>query len=585
MTISDRIIMLQQKMKELALDAYYIPTSDPHQCEYLAEHDKIRVFMSGFTGSAGTLLVTRTGACLWTDGRYFLQAEQELAGTGIVLQKMGEPNVPTLYEYLAQQFPGKSRIGMDGKVVSVESFTAFIRELPEAEFVIDNDLAGQLWENRPKPVLSTAFILGIEYAGQSVQEKLRIVREHLAEQQADTTVIGALEDICYLYNIRGRDIESTPVVTAYTLVHTNYARLYIDERQLTPEVRTHLEQAGVTIAGYSDIFADAAQLTGTVYLDPSRTNIFVRNCIHTTVIEGLNITSRMKAVKNSVEIENFRHTFVKDGVAMVKILKWVEDNAHAGITEWDVSEKLLHFRAEQDAFIEESFSTIAGYGSNGAIIHYAPQKDSAAVLAPRGFLLLDSGGQYMGGTTDITRTIPLGMLTEEEKIDYTLVLKSHIQLALAVFPENTLGYKLDTIARMPLWKHKKDYKHGTGHGVGYVLSVHEGPQTIGLKYAGLPLCSGMITSNEPGIYCAGSHGIRIENLTLTKKAGDTPFGSFLTFETLTLCPIDTRPVIKDMLSQEELVWLNTYHETVYQALAPLLDSGHRSFLQKRTAAI
>lgn len=585
MTISDRISMLQQKMKELELDAYYIPTSDPHQCEYLAEHDKIRVFMSGFTGSAGTLVVTRNNALLWTDGRYFLQAEQELTGTGIILQKMGEPGVPTLYEYLAQQLPGKSRIGMDGTVVSVESFHTFTRELPEAVFVTDIDLAGQLWENRPEPVLSTAFILGTEYAGQSVEEKLRILRERLQEQQADATVIGALEDICYLYNMRGLDIECTPVVTAYTIVTTEYARIYIDDRQLTAEVRKHLETAHIEIAGYTDIFTDAAQLAGTVYLDPSRTNIYVRNCIHTTVIEGLNITSSMKAIKNQVEIENFRHTFVKDGIAMVKILKWVEDNAESGITEWDVSEKLLQFRAEQEAFLEASFPTIAGYGANAAIIHYAPQKDHAAVIAPRGFLLLDSGGQYMGGTTDITRTIPLGALTEEEKTDYTLVLKAHIQLALAIFPENTLGYKLDTIARMPLWKQGKDYKHGTGHGVGYVLSVHEGPQTIGLKYAGLPLCSGMITSNEPGIYCAGSHGIRIENLTLTKKAKDTPFGSFLTFETLTLCPIDTRPIVKEMLATEEITWLNTYHEAVYQGLAPLLDSEHRAFLQKRTAAL
>ena len=378
---------------------------------------------------------------------------------------------------------------------------------------------------------------------------------------------------------------STPVVTAYSIVTADYARIYIDERQLTAEVRKHLAEAAVEIAGYTDIFTDAAQLTGTVYLDPSRTNISLRNCIQAAVVEGLNITSSMKAIKNPIEIENFRKTFVKDGVAMVKILKWVEDNADAGITEWDVSEKLLHFRAEQDTFIEESFPTIAGYGANGAIIHYAPQKGSAAAIEPRGFLLLDSGGQYMGGTTDITRTIPLGVLTEEEKTDYTLVLQAHIQLALAVFPENTLGYKLDTIARMPLWKQGKDYKHGTGHGVGYVLSVHEGPQTIGLKYAGLPLCSGMITSNEPGIYCAGSHGIRIENLTLTKKAKDTPFGSFLTFETLTLCPIDTRPVRKEMLSIEELIWLNTYNETVFQALSPLLDSEHRAFLQKRTNAL
>ena len=585
MTIAERINVLRKKMAECGLDAYYIPTSDPHQSEYLAEHDKTRVFISGFTGSAGAVLVTKDKAFLWTDGRYFLQAEQELRGSGIILQKSGEPNVPTVFEYLADTLPQGSKIGMDGKVVSVNAFAQFTASLPAITFVLDRDLIGEMWEKRPGPVLSAASLHDTRYTGASAADKIKAVRTVLKEKKAGATIIGALEDICYLFNIRGRDIECTPVVTAYALIDRETARLYIDTRQMTAEVKAALEKEGVSVAPYEAVFADAEKLSGTVYIDPARTNVFLRNKIKADILEGLNITAAMKAVKNEVEIANYRNAFLKDGIAMVKILKWVEDHAAAGVTEWDVSEQLLRFRAEQPGFLEASFTTIAGYGANAAIIHYGPKKETAAVLQPKGFLLLDSGGQYLDGTTDITRTIPLGPLTEAEKEDYTLVLKGHIQLALAKFPENTTGYKLDAFARAPLWQYGKDYKHGTGHGVGYVLSVHEGPQNIGLRYIDYPMKSGMITSNEPGFYCAGSHGIRIENLTLTKEWKTTEYGTFLQLETMTICPIDTRPVIKELLNPEEIGWLNEYNRMVYTALESHLDEAHRTFLKERTQAL
>ncbi len=585
MNIPERLTLLREKMEAHNLAAYYIPTADPHQSEYVSEHDKTRVFISGFTGSAGAVLVTKTDALLWTDGRYFLQAEKELAGSGIVLQKSGEPNVPTLFEYLAASLPKGSRVGMDGTVIAADFFSSLKNNVPDVDFILDIDLIGEIWQNRPEPVLSTAFVHDIQYTGMSAAEKIKTLRTALKEKGADAAIIGALEDVCYLFNIRGRDIACTPVVTAYAMVTADTACLYIDARQITEPVKKYLGEQGVSIAEYTAVFADAGQLTGTVYLDPSRTNMLVWNAVKTPVIEGTNITSIMKAVKNPVEIKNYRNAFTKDGVAMVKILKWLEDHVHDGYTEWDVAEKLLQFRAEQKDFLEPSFGTIAGYGANGAVIHYAPKKETAAVLQPRGFLLLDSGGQYLDGTTDITRTIPLGELTQAEREDYTLVLKSHIQLALAKFPENTLGYKLDAVTRVPLWRYGKDYKHGTGHGVGYLLSVHEGPQSISFRYNDYPMQAGMITSNEPGFYCAGSHGIRIENLTLTKEWKHTEYGTFLGFETLTLCPIDTRPVIKDMLLAEEIEWLNLYHKVVERVLLPHLDTEHAAFLREKTRGL
>ncbi|MGI5173726.1 aminopeptidase P family protein [Treponema sp. OMZ 840] len=582
MNIPERIAALRQKMKECEFDAYIIPSSDPHQNEYLPAPYKTREFMSGFTGSAGTLLVTADKAGLWTDGRYFLQAEHQLKGSGITLFKMEEPGVPTLNAFLKSEFKAGAKIGMDGKVVSLQNYEAMQKELEGMELVTGRDLVGDIWKDRPEPVLSEAFILGNEYAGKSAAEKIAEVRAGLAEKGADATLIGSCEDICYLFNIRGNDIPCNPVLISYALIDKTRAVLFINEKQINEHVRAFLQKEGVTIAPYESVFSEAEKLEGTVYLDGARTNVYVRSKIKARIVQGLNISSALKAVKNSTELQNLDDTMEKDGAAMVKLLKWVENNAAAGISEYDVSTKLLEFRAEGKDFIEASFETISAYGPNAAIVHYAPAEQGSAVLQAKSFLLLDSGGHYINGTTDITRTVPLGPLTAQEKESYTLVLQSHIRLALAQFKAGTTGLSLDTIARLPLWERGMDYNHGTGHGVGYLLPVHEGPQSISKRYINEAIKLGMVTSNEPGYYAAGKYGIRIENLVVTVPAEKTESGEFYRFKTITLCPIDTRPLVPGILSQREIDWLNAYHEEVRTRLSPYLDEEHRLFLEEKT---
>ncbi|WP_024467369.1 aminopeptidase P family protein [Treponema pedis] len=585
MNVPERIAALRQKMEALSLSAYLVPSSDPHQSEYLPENYKTRAFISGFTGSAGTVVVTKDKAILWTDGRYFLQAEKQLEGSGVELYKMAEPNVPTVNEFLRSVLKDGEKLGMDGKVIALRTYEAMQAELAGIEFVTTVDLIGDIWSDRPSQILSKAFIQDVKYAGKSPKEKLEQLRKELCSKNCSSTLIGALEDVCYLFNIRGSDITCNPVVTAYAIVETEKATLFISEKQLTSEVKDFLSSQGVQIKDYEAVFEEASRLGGTVYLDPSRTNVFLFEKIKTKIEKGLNITSTMKAVKNEIELKNFDKAMEKDGAAMIKILKWVEENADKGVTEWDVSEQLLKFRAEGEGFIEASFETISGYGPNGAVIHYSPEKKTCAALQPKSFLLLDSGGHYFDGTTDITRTIPLGPLTEEEKENYTLVLKAHINLARAKFKAGTTGFALDTLARAPLWAFGKDYKHGTGHGVGFVLSVHEGPQSISGKYIDVPMQLGMVTSNEPGLYIAGSHGIRIESLVVTVPFMKTGDGDFYRFKTITLCPIDTRPIIKNLLSSEEIEWLNEYHKEVFERLSPYVDGVYKEFLKKKTEAI
>lgn len=585
MNIKERIAALRQKMEANGLSAYLVPSSDPHQSEYLPENYKTRAYISGFTGSAGTVVVTKTKAILWTDGRYFLQAEKQLAGSGVELYKMGEPNVPTVNEFLRAELKDGEKLGMDGKVVALKTYDAMQTELYGIELVTTVDLIGEIWTDRPAPVLSKTFIHDEKYTGKSAKEKIAEVRNMLVSKKCTATVIGALEDICYLFNIRGNDVECNPVVTAYSIIDEKNALLFISDMQLTSEVKTFLNSQGIQIKDYDAVFEEAAKLTGKVYLDPARTNVFLFGKIKAAVEKGLNFSSSLKAVKNEVELKNFDNAMEKDGAAMVKILKWVEEHADKGVSEWDVSEQLLKFRAEGQDFIETSFETIAGYASNGAIIHYAPAKETAAKLQPKSFLLLDSGGHYINGTTDITRTIPLGPLTEEEKENYTLVLKSHINLARAKFKAGTTGFALDTLARAPIWAAGKEYNHGTGHGVGYVLTVHEGPQSISGKYLDVPMQLGMVTSNEPGLYIAGSHGIRIESLVVVEKFKETDFGKFYQFRTITLCPIDTRPIVRSLLSQEEIDWLNEYHKETRERILPYLDSAHQEFLKEKTKAI
>lgn len=585
MGIKERVEALRSKMRENAIASYCIPSSDPHMSEYLPEHYKTRQFISGFTGSAGTALVTMDEAILWTDGRYFLQAERQLKDTPFVLYKMGEPGVPTLTEYLSKKMNKGERLGFDGKVVSLSLLEDLKKHLDGIEFATDKDLIGEIWQDRPAMKLSKAFVFGIEYSGEEAKSKIEKVRAMLKEKHLDSTVIGALEDVCYLFNIRGRDVKCNPVVTSYALVDEKRAILFVAKEQITDEVKNYLSSQDVELESYEAVFSYAEKLTGSIYLDPLRTNSYLYGKIKGKVEKGLNFTSKLKAIKNNVELANFREAMAVDGVAMLSILKWVEENAGSGITEWDVSEKLLEFRKKGENFIEESFETIAGYGPDGAIIHYAPSSSGSSKLEKKSFLLLDSGGHYLTGTTDITRTIPLGPLTDEEKENYTLVLKGHIQLALAKFKNGTLGYALDALTRQPIWRSGKDYKHGTGHGVGMVLSVHEGPQSISSKFLDVPMELGMVTSDEPGLYIAGRHGIRIESLIVTVPFCENEHGTFYQFETITICPIDTRPIIKDMMLPEEIEWLNAYHKKVYEVLEKRVDVSMLPFLKEKTKAI
>ena len=585
MTTKDKLHLLREKMKERSLDAYYVPSADPHMSEYLPEHYKTRSFMSGFTGSAGVLLVLPDEAFLWTDGRYFLQAEKQLNGSTITLCKMGEPNVPTIVEFLEKRFGKGGRLGTDGKVLSTAWFKNLSEKIPKLEFITDIDLVGEIWENRPALVGSQAFILEKKYTGETADSKIARFRKLLAAKDASTAILGALDDVCYLFNVRASDIHCNPVLTSYALIDSERACLFADPKQIPTEVRSDLEKQGVTLFGYEEIFSEASKLTGTVYLDPVTTNLFLFKKLKAKVIEGSSLVAGMKARKNATEVKNIKAAMVQDGIALTKFLYWLSNNASSGICELDVVKKLHEFRAEREGFIDDSFDTIAGYAENGAIVHYAPAEGNNKQLAAKSFLLLDSGGQYYTGTTDITRTIPLGDLTEEECRDYTLVLKSHINLAMAKFKKGTTGFALDTLARVPLWAQGKDYNHGTGHGVGFVLGVHEGPQSISQRYIDAPLEEGMITSNEPGLYIEGKHGIRIESLVLTKQLSQTNFGTFYEFETVTLCPISTKPVIKSMLSVEQLEWLNSYNAECWQQLSKHLSGDEKKFLENECKSI
>ena len=585
MTVPQKLAELRQKMKNHGFSAYVIPTGDPHLCEYVPNRYKTREYISGFTGSAGTVALTMQTAGLWTDGRYFLQAEKQLEGSGITLYKMDESGVPTLNAFLKKALKPGEKLGIDGKTLSVQNYESIKEELDGIKIVTDTDLIGDIWKDRPEPVFSSVFIHEKKYAGKTAAEKIEQVRALLKEKNADSTLIGALEDVCWLFNIRARDVAYNPVATAYALVTAKKALLFIDAKQVSADVKKRLVEQNITVMPYEAVFSEAQKLTGNVYLDPERTNVYLYGKVKAHIIKGLNFTSSLKAVKNSVELRNMDDTMEKDGVAMVKILRWVEQNAGSGITEGDVSEKLLEFRAQGKDFIEESFETIAGYGANGAVIHYTPHKSSCAKLKNKSFLLLDSGAHYINGTTDITRTVPLGPLTNEEKENYTLVLKSHIALACAKFKAGTIGHALDAITRRCLWERGKDYNHGTGHGVGYVLAVHEGPQSISKRYINEAIKLGMITSNEPGLYIENKHGIRIESLIVSIPFLKTAHGEFYQFKTITLCPIDARPIVSALLTKEEKEWLNDYHQEVFARLSPYLDRVHKAFLREKTKKI
>ena len=576
--------LLREKMRETGVDACLIPTSDFHGSEYVGDYFKCREYISGFTGSAGTAVITLKEARLWTDSRYFIQAQKELASSEFELMKMGVEGYPTIIEYLDENIAEFGKIGFDGQCYSVTSYKDLSENMGSRVLVSDLDYISQIWTDRPELPKDKIWIHDDKYSGLNLKEKLEILREKMAANNCDYTFIGAPEDICYLLNIRGNDVDYNPVVLSYMLVSEDKAYLCIDDDKIDGSVREYLENNGISVYSYEYIYTLLKNIPGKnrIYLDPSRTNVAIYDAINSNVkiSQGINLTTYMKAVKTDTEIENIKKAYILDGVSLVKFFNWLEVGAKTGsLNELVASSKLHDLRSENEGFIEDSFETIAGYKENAAIVHYAPSKTGSKTIRDEGMILVDSGGHYREGTTDITRTLALGSLREDEKIDYTLVLKSFLSLFLAKFKNKTKGNRLDMIGKYPLWKAGKDFFHGTGHGVGFVLTVHEGPQAISERNEE-EFVENMTTSIEPGLYIENSHGIRIENEAYVKKAFDNEFGHFLEFETLTYVPLDTRPIKTEMLTSEEIDWVNDYNKKCYELLSPYLEGNDLEYLKE-----
>lgn len=591
MKVTERLEKLRKIMKNKGIDYYIIPSEDAHQSEYVCEHYRGRAYMSGFTGSAGTLLVGLENAILWTDGRYFIQALEELKGSGIEMFKMRIPGWPSLLEWLKENAKAGETIAFDGKVFSVGEYKDFkkLEKENKVNIKIDEDLLDEVWKDRPTLPKEKAFLHEVKYCGKSAKEKLREVREEMKKLGANNYIIASLDDIAWLYNIRGNDVKCNPVVLSYALVKENEAYLYVDKSKFTSKMEEELLNEGVTLKSYDEIGNAISNLEGKILIDPNKISAYLYECIKdkNNIVEFGNITTKFKAIKNGVELDNLRKCQVRDGVAMVKFMKWLKDNIRKiEISEISASDKLEELRSLDKLFKGISFETIAGHKEHGAMMHYSATKESDYTLEPRGFLLIDSGGQYLDGTTDITRTFVLGELTEEERKDYTLVLKGHIGLMRAKFLKGATGSALDIKAREPLWNEGIDYKCGTGHGVGFFLNVHEGPQSISPVPNKVALEPGMIITNEPGIYREGKHGIRTENtMVVVKDTYSEEFGEFYKFDTISLCPIDLAGLDISLINEEEKAWLNNYHKKVYYLLSPYLDEEEKEFLKNETREI
>ncbi len=595
MTIDNRIAALRVAMNEHRFDAYIIPSSDPHQSEYVADHWQSRSWISGFTGSAGTVVVTKNHAGLWTDSRYFIQAEEELKNSEFVLHRLGVPHTPEQIGWILASLEENSIIGIDGNCFSIAQLRNMQKKLNAKNITIEysQDLIQAIWSARPSLPTTTIFEHDKKYAGKSRKEKLEIIRAKMAQKQIDYHLIATLDDIAWVFNIRGKDVDCNPVGIAYGLIEAHRAYLFIDEQKVPLSLIKILEEDGVKIKSYDEIrfFLDAIPDKQRILIDPNTTSVRLYNAINPncTKVEGATISTRLKAVKNEIEIEHLKRTMIKDGVALVKLYRWLEDEVkQRPVPETEVADILAKYRSEQEAYFGESFSAIVGWKGNGAIVHYRAEEKTCASIKGDGMLLLDSGGQYFDGTTDITRTTFFGAPTAEQKRNYTLVLKGHIGIATLKFPSGLSGSQMDILARQHLWDEGLNYGHGTGHGVGFFLNVHEGPQGIGPgkngRY-GKAMEIGMITSNEPGFYKVGAYGIRIENLILTVADQTTDFGEFLKFETLTLFPIAINLIEKSLLTDKELDWINTYHSEVYEKLAPNLDEAEKDWLKAQCIEI
>ena len=592
MNVNEKIKSLRSVMKEKGVSAYIINTGDPHQSEYVADYYKGRIWISGFTGSAGTVVVTQEEAILWTDGRYFIQAEDELKGSEFKLFKMATPGYPSYTEWLKDSLKKDDTLGFDGRVMSQSTVANLKNNLKEKNIkIIDEfDLLETIWKDRPALPKGKAFIHELKYTGKTSQEKIEEVRDEMKKEDIDYFLLGSLDDIAWLYNIRGKDVAHSPIVISYGLISKDKAYIFVDEDKIDEEVSGFLKENNIEIAKYEDIieYVKNIEKDSKIYLDKERINRWIYKSIpaETTVISRTDITTQLKGCKNTVEIENQKNAYIKDGVALTKFLYWIDKNiGKIEISEMSAGDKLLQLREEQEGFIEPSFNTISAYKANAAMMHYSASETSNAILKAESLYLIDSGGQYYDGTTDVTRTIALGPISDEEKKDFTLTLKGVINLSSARFLHGANGHSLDVLARYPLWQEGIDYKCGTGHGIGYLLNVHEGPHRFAAVPNSVVLEKGMIVSIEPGVYKAGSHGIRIENIVVIQEDIKTDSGQFMKFETLSFVPINLKAIDVEMLSENERKWLNEYHSEVYNKLSPYLNSEEKEWLKEETRSI
>lgn len=596
MTVTERITALRKLMKEKGIDAYLVPTDDFHGSEYVGDYFKCRKYITGFTGSAGTAVIMQEMAGLWTDGRYFIQAAQQLEGTPVTLFKMGEPDVPTIHKFLEETLKEGMCLGFDGRTVSGEEADQLkkILEKKQVRFSVNEDLIGEIWQDRRSLSCEPVMELEVKWAGKSRADKIQEIRTKLKEKGADLFVLTSLDDIAWLLNIRGNDIHCCPVVLSYLVMDEKEIRLFANEKAFPESVKGALSADGVAIYPYNDIYAYVQTISEDkkIYLSRSNVNSRLVSSIpeKVTILNGENLTLFPKAIKNETEVQNEKIAHIKDGAAMVKFIYWLKKNVgKQEITELSAAEKLYEFRSLQENFQGNSFDPIIAYGAHGAIVHYGATEETNIPLEPKGLVLMDTGGHYLEGTTDITRTVVLGPVTEKEKKYFTAVLRGHLNLAAAKFRYGCTGLNLDAIARGPLWAIGEDYNHGTGHGVGYLLNVHEGPQSFRWKnladHPAPVLEEGMITSDEPGYYTENEFGIRHENLIVCKKAKKTAYGQFMKFEPLTMVPFDLKGIDPTQMETGERALLNQYHALVYEKISPYLDEEEKSWLKEATQAI
>lgn len=588
-----RLARLRELMKREHLSAFIFPSTDAHQSEYVADHWRGREWISGFNGSAGTAVVTMKSAALWTDSRYFLAAEEQLEDTEYQLMRLKMEGTPTIAEWLGKELQDvqSPEVGLDGMVNSynyVKDLSYSLRKLGGITLRTNLDPLEQIWENRPSLPANPVEIQPLEYAGETLASKVVRIRKSLRELHADGMLVSALDDIAWTLNLRGTDVHCNPVFVSYLLIESDKVSLFVDDNKLSPEVKLYLQDNQVSLYNYNKVEKCLESYSEyNILLDGDETSYYLWKTVKCQeIVAAASPIPAMKAVKNEAEIQGYRSAMLKDGVAMVKFLKWLKPAVEAGgQTEISIDEKLTSLRAEQKLFRDISFDTIAGYAQHGAIVHYEATPETDVVLKPEGLILIDSGAQYQDGTTDITRTIALGPVSEEMKHIYTLVLKAHIQLELVKFPDGASGTQLDAVGRECMWREGYNFLHGTGHGVGSYLCVHEGPHQIRMEWMPTPLRAGMTLTDEPGLYLAGKFGVRIENTVLISDYMSTEFGKFLQIEPLTLCPIDTTPIDVDMLLPEEIDWLNAYHHSVYEKLSPFLDEEEKIWLENATKPI